>query len=344
MSAAVAWARPHERLAAAGCFAVILAAWFPGLLIGREMGQSDVLWSQWPWLAERPGGLPAARDGQADAALVFHPLLVEAKRQLADGHLPLWNPGIFAGHPLLGDWQSGWLFPLNWPALLFGVAPLWGWIAMAKLLIAALGAFAFARALGVGRRAALASGVVYMLSAPLLVWLQWPLATGFALFPWLLLATECAVRAPGRRAVAGVAAAVGLSLLGGHPETVLLASSAAFVYLLVRGPVARGRARLAGGARPRPADQRRGVRAVPAGVRVVGHAGRPRRAGRGAPAAVERADLRAAEPLRRRPAGLRGAAALLPDRRGLRRRRSAAAGRGGDRAPIAGSGPPSRWP
>lgn len=234
MSALVAWARRHERLAAAGCFAALLAVWFPGLLIGREMGQSDVLWSQWPWLAERPDGLPVARDGQADAALVFHPLLVEAKRQLADGHLPLWNPGIFAGHPLLGDWQSGWLFPLNWPALLFGVAPLWGWIAIAKLLIAALGAFVFARALGVGRRGALASGVVYMLSAPLLVWLQWPLATGFALFPWLLLATECAVRAPGRRAVAGIAAAVGLSLLGGHPETVLLASSAAFVYLLVR--------------------------------------------------------------------------------------------------------------
>ena len=235
----IAWARGHERLAAAGCFALILAVWFPGLLIGREMGQSDVLWSQWPWLAERPPGLPAARDGQADAALVFHPLLVEAKRQLAAGHLPLWNPGIFAGHPLLGDWQAGWLFPLNWPALVFGVAPLWGWIAIAKLLIAGLGTFAFARALRLGRRAAVAAGAVYMLSAPMLVWLQWPLATGFALFPWLLLATECAARSPGRRAIACVAAAVGLSLLGGHPETVLLSSSAAFVYLLVRAPAVR---------------------------------------------------------------------------------------------------------
>jgi hypothetical protein len=179
------------------------------------------------------------RDGQADAALVFHPLLVEARRQLGDGHLPLWNPDIFAGHPLLGDWQAGWLFPLNWPALLFGVAPMWGWIALAKLLIAGLGAFALARALGVGRPGALAGGAVYMLSAPLMVWLQWPLATGFALLPWLLLATECAARSPGRRAVAGVAAVVGLSLLGGHPETVLLASSAAFVYLLVRAPAVR---------------------------------------------------------------------------------------------------------
>ena len=235
----IGWARAHERLAAAGCFGLILAVWFPGLLIGREMGQSDVLWSQWPWLAERPPGLPAPRDGQADAALVFHPLLVEAKRQLADGHLPLWNPGIFAGHPLLGDWQAGWLFPLNWPALVFGVAPLWGWIAMAKLLIAGLGTFAFARALALGRRAALAAGAVYLLSAPMLVWLQWPLATGFAIFPWLLLATECVARSPGRRAVAGIAAAVGLSLLGGHPETVLLSSSAAFVYLLVRAPAVR---------------------------------------------------------------------------------------------------------
>ena len=95
----------------------LLVLWFPGLLIGRQMGQDYVLWSQHPWLAGRPGGLPAIRDGAADVALVVHPLLDEARRQLSDGHLPLWNPAIFGGSPLLGDWQSGWLFPLHWPAL-----------------------------------------------------------------------------------------------------------------------------------------------------------------------------------------------------------------------------------
>jgi hypothetical protein len=34
---------------------------------------------------------------------VFHPLLDEARRQLGDGHLPLWNPAIFGGSPLLLD-------------------------------------------------------------------------------------------------------------------------------------------------------------------------------------------------------------------------------------------------
>jgi hypothetical protein len=211
----------------------LLVLWFPGLLVGRQMSQDYVLWSQHPWLAGRPEGLPAIRDGAADAALVFHPLLDEARRQLADGHLPLWNPAIFGGSPLLGDWQSGWLFPLHWPALLLTVGGTWGLIMAAKLLIAGLGAAACARGLGVGPAGALVAGAAYMLSAPLVVWLQWPLATGFALLPWLLLAAE---RLPGRRAVAGAAAAIGLGLLGGHPETCLLSSSAVTVYLAVRRP------------------------------------------------------------------------------------------------------------
>ena len=239
-----ALAERHERLAAAALYLAVLILWFPGLLLGREMGQSFVLWSQHPWLASRPAGVPAPRDGAVDAALVFHPLLEEARRQLAGGHLPLWNPAIFGGSPLLGDWQSGWLFPLNWPALAFGVPATWGAIMVAKLLVAGVGTFALARTYGICRWGALVAGAAFMLSAPLVVWLQWPLATAFALLGWLLLAAERLARGPDSRALAGAAAVVGLSLLGGHPETCLLSSSAATVYLLVvlaarRAPAAR---------------------------------------------------------------------------------------------------------
>jgi hypothetical protein len=235
----------RERLMATGVYVLLLAVWFPGLLIGEQMGQSYSLWAHFPWLGAQPAGFDVpTRDGAVDAALVFHPLLEAARDQLGDGQLPLWNPGIFGGAPLLGDWQSGWLFPLHWPALALGVAPMWGWLMAVKLLAAGLGTFVLARRLGIGQAGALVAGAAYLLSAPLVVWLQWPLATVFALLPWLLLAVDRLAREPDRRALAATATVLALSLLGGHPETCLLSVSAATVYLAVlllarRAPLAR---------------------------------------------------------------------------------------------------------
>jgi hypothetical protein len=89
-----------------------------------------------------------------------------------------------------------------------------------------------------------------MLSAPLVVWLQWPLATVFAVFPWLLLAADRLAREPGRRGVGLLALAVGAALLAGHPESAFLAVSAAAVYALALAVLDRGpRALLGTGAR-----------------------------------------------------------------------------------------------
>lgn len=42
--------------------------------------------------------------------------------QLRQGHLPLWNPYLFAGMPYLGGWQSALLYPLNWLYLVLPLA------------------------------------------------------------------------------------------------------------------------------------------------------------------------------------------------------------------------------
>ncbi|HEX8105254.1 MAG TPA: hypothetical protein VF533_21725, partial [Solirubrobacteraceae bacterium] len=226
--------RRREWVVATGVLLAALAVWFPGLLAGQQMGQSHVLWSSAPWAGERPAGLDVVpRSGELDAAVVFRPLLTEARRQLGEGHLPLWNPYAFAGMPLLGDWQSGWLFPLNWVALAVGVDAGWGWVAVLKLLLGGLGTVALGRRWGFGTGGAIVAGLVFMLSAPNLVWLQWPVSTVFCLLPWLLLATDRVARRPDRRGVAAVGAVVGASLIAGHPETALISSSAVAVHLLV---------------------------------------------------------------------------------------------------------------
>jgi 6-pyruvoyl-tetrahydropterin synthase related domain len=226
--------RHQAPLVAAGLLA-LLALWFWPLLIGDQLGQSYALWYEAPWAALKPAGVPAVHSGEGDAAVVFHPLLEAARAQLHAGRFPVWNPWSYAGMPLHGDIQTALLYPLTWLALVLPVATAWGPMAVGKLLIAGIGTWLLGRELGLGRGPAVVAALVFMLSAPNLAWLQWPLTTVFALLPWLLWATERLWREPSRRRLAGLGLIVGLAILAGHPETALLGSCAAGVYLLVRG-------------------------------------------------------------------------------------------------------------
>jgi hypothetical protein len=220
------FAERHEYLAAGGFFVLVVCVWFWPLLIGHQLGESHILYSSWPWIADKPADLTVhARSGEGDSAVQLGPILDLARHQLHAGQLPLWNPHIYAGMPLFANLQSALLYPLTWIGLVLPVAWAWGPIAALKLVTAGLGAYAFARVLRISPGGALVAGLVYMLSAPVLGWLQWPLGTVFSLFPWLLLATHL-------RRLVPIALVVTLSIFAGHIETVLLSSSAAGVYLL----------------------------------------------------------------------------------------------------------------
>lgn len=226
--------RRQTPLVAAGLLG-LLALWFWPLLIGDQLGQSYNLWFEPPWAALRPAGIPAVHSGEGDAAVVFHPLLEAARAQVHAGRFPVWNPWSYAGMPLHGDIQTALLYPLTWLALILPVATAWGPMAVGKLLIAGVGTWLLGRELGLGRGPAVVAALAFMLSAPNLAWLQWPLTTVFALLPWLLWATERLWREPSRRRLSALGLVVGLAIFAGHPETALLSSCATGIYLLVRG-------------------------------------------------------------------------------------------------------------
>lgn len=236
------WRRRHPAVAAVLVLLALLVVWFWPLLVGRQMGQNHVLYSWWPWMADTPPGFDVApRSGEVDAVLVFEPLLQLARRQIHDGQLPLWNPHSYGGMTLFGDLQTALLYPLTWIALVLPVPTAWGIMMVGKLLTAGVGTYALARHYGVRWGGAVVAATVFMFSAPLIVWLQWPLATVFSLFPLLILTTDRLAQAPGRRRVAALGAVVGLSILAGHPESAMLSSTAAGVYLLVRLLAVHGR-------------------------------------------------------------------------------------------------------
>ena len=233
------WWAARPVLSAAAIYAVVSVAFVgQGLLPGRTLSPSDMLWSTAPWTAEAP---PEVRWGGAnfelaDSVTVFHPFFQYTRDALPD--IPLWNPHVMGGRPFMANAQSAIFSPFTWPAY---VLPFWtslAVIAILKLFTGAFGTFLLGRALGMRFGGSLLAGLVFAFGTFFVVWLAWPLTNVFPLLPWLLLVSELLVRRPGALVGAGLAALVGLTLLGGHPETsfhVLVAVTVFFAFrVLVR--------------------------------------------------------------------------------------------------------------
>jgi hypothetical protein len=224
-----------------------------GLAPGRTLSSSNGLLSAVPWQASKPAAVPGLGTNfeLADASEVFQPMLQYTRSQLPG--IPLWNPYIMAGRPLLADGQSAVFSLFSLPSY---VLPFWKSLAVAailKLFLGAFGTFMLARALGMRFGGALLSGVVFAFGTFFVVWLAWPLSSVYALIPWTLLATELVLRAPGRLTVSGLAAVVGLQFLGGHPESSFHLLFTAIVWFVFRALLRRHRERMPVRALARPA-------------------------------------------------------------------------------------------
>ena len=241
------WWAARPVLSAAAIYAVVSVVFVgQGLLPGRTLSSSDMLWSTAPWTSSAP---PEVRWGGAnfelaDSVTVFHPFFQYTRDALPD--IPLWNPHVMGGRPFLANAQSAIFSPFTWPAY---VLPFWkalAVIAILKLFVAAFGTFLLGRALGMRFGGALLAGLVFAFGTFFVVWLAWPLTNVFPLLPWLLLMGELLVRRPGALVGAGLAALVGLTLLGGHPETsfhVLVAVAAFFAFRVLLRWLRGGRER-----------------------------------------------------------------------------------------------------
>jgi len=235
-----AWYRKRPAAAAASVYAVLaLALVSPALAPGQALSSSDYFWSAVPWAASRPAGVrPLGSNWQAsDPPSQFQPFLQYTRATLPG--IPLWNPYIMAGRPFLANAQSGVFSPFSLPAY---VLPFWrslALIAALKVFVAAFGAYLLGRALRMRFGGAMLAGLVYGFGLFMVVWLPWPLASVWALIPWLLLMTEAVVRRPGLLPVSGLALVVALQFLAGHPESSFHALFATGAFLVLRLAMAR---------------------------------------------------------------------------------------------------------
>jgi hypothetical protein len=174
------------------------------------------------------------------------PLRVLAGREIAAGHLPLYDPYIWSGAPLLAGWNAGAAYPLTW---LFAILPgtaAWTLNMIATWAAAGLGMFCFQRQLTLSSLASFLGALSFAFAGAMSAQAtHFGLVAGMSWVPLQLLgvlkltADRPASSRLGWTAV--LAAATGLVILAGEPRAV--DDSAVIVAIYAAWRVARLQAR-----------------------------------------------------------------------------------------------------
>jgi hypothetical protein len=170
-----------------------------------------------------------------DDGIIFNvPMRVAVANLIRAGYLPLWNPYIFCGLPLFGAAQAGVLFPLNWFFLVFSPPVATNLMMLSSYIVAALGAYLYARRSGSSIAGAALTSLVWQGSGFLIGQIgHTNILHTAALLPWLLWAVDGygASGKPGRGVLLAVLVAV--QVFAGHQQTLVYALLVAAVYAVV---------------------------------------------------------------------------------------------------------------
>jgi hypothetical protein len=214
----------------------------PGRAIGAELPGLAALTAAWafffaPFLAPWSDG-PVFPAG--DFTLQFHTFRQLAAARLAAGQLPLWLDCAYGGVPFQADPQSQLFYP---PAMAIMLAAAVGragrlpieWLqleALAHIWLAGVLTYAFLRTAGRSRWAGVLGGVSFSLGGYLTGYppLQLAMLETAVWLPAVLLGVHQFAARHTSSGLVVASAALGLSALAGHPQTLLMASYLTLAY------------------------------------------------------------------------------------------------------------------
>ena len=162
---------------------------------------------------------------QRDVQLLWLTHVETFVRAVAGGAWPVWNPFLAFGQPLWADANAQLGYPPTWLNLVLQPGRYYTLYVVAHALLGAVGLYALARRLGLGRDAALAAAALWSASGPVVSTVpMWNQLAGAAWLPWSMLAAETALDT-GRSAHAVLwGATLAAPILAGSPEGALLAA------------------------------------------------------------------------------------------------------------------------
>jgi hypothetical protein len=193
-----------------------------------------VLGAAWLLLFFAPLLSPARVLSNRDIQL-FHLPLRACFARLVHLGLPVWNPWLNGGQPLLSNPSYASFYPPSWIVAALPAAYALSLLAVFHAAVALTGAWFLARRLGAGRGAAALAAIAYTGSGGFLSLLSaFTLFCSMAWFPWVLAWGDATLRRAGRaawlRAALAAGLMLGLQLLNGEPATMVMSGIALLAF------------------------------------------------------------------------------------------------------------------
>ncbi|MEP6741218.1 MAG: YfhO family protein [bacterium] len=177
--------------------------------------------------------------------MIFNiPMRVVVANLIHAGYVPLWNPYMFSGMPLFGAAQAGVLFPLNWFYLPFSIPVATNLMMLSTYVVAALGAYLFARRSGATIAGAVATSLIWQWSAFMVAKVgQTNVVQTAALLPCVLWAIDRYGMSGKRSHGVVLALLVAVQIFAGHQQTFAYSFLLAAAYAVVMARASSSRER-----------------------------------------------------------------------------------------------------
>lgn len=215
----------------------IAIIWWQVLLLGYMQVPADIPNYLDPVMRQAMPDPPAPQNGLlSDHSYQFHVWHTLAGNSMQeDGRIPLWNPYILAGQPLLANAQPALFYPPNLLLMWIDAGHVAAIRSMFNILVAGVFTFCFARVLRISKLGATLSAIAFAFSGTLIVGPGHAYANTLVWLPMMLWASEKLLT--DRQSVLWVlvtSIGVGLSFLGGHPESTFHNLLVLTLYLMAR--------------------------------------------------------------------------------------------------------------
>ena len=173
-----------------------------------------------------------------DALRFFFPIKKNIVEIVHSGTIPLWNPYVFAGSPLIANMQSSFFYPTTLLYLLFPAIDAWSIGVVITPILSTLFMYSYLKRVGIRTDVAAISGFFWAYSGFFAVWNQEnPAVTQSAIWlPFILFGIE---RFKTDKKVRFLGISIGgmlLSFLGGHLQFSVYIFIFSIVYMFFRLP------------------------------------------------------------------------------------------------------------
>lgn len=191
----------------------------------------------YPWLDYKWGyivGVPVKNPFLSDVISQFYPFKIYAMDLVRKGIIPLWNPSLFGGYPLMANIQIGILNPTNLLFLVFSNTTAWSIQTMLQPFFAILFTYLFLRSCNLNKISSVLGGIIYAFSGFNLIWMQLNIhgfATAF--LPLLLYASNKYFKT--KRIAFGLLISIAfcLQIFSGYPQITIYSSTVVAIFILI---------------------------------------------------------------------------------------------------------------